>query len=131
MVKITDLKKVKTYEDLENLGIGRVYCDISYRGGGIGFYDEDVARHFDIANEYLPGKFGAYCNYLGGGLRGCICESGFGKELWNSGTRKKARLLEELGKACVRVYEYCENEGEIEDDPINTGIGRVNQKSAY
>jgi len=127
MVKIADLKKVKTYEDLESLGIGRVYCDISYRGGGVGFYQEDVARHFDIANEYLPGKFGAYCNYLGGGLRGGICESGFSNKVEG----RKARLLEELLKACVRVYEYIEKESYIEDD-VMTGIARVKGvKSAY
>ena len=127
MVKMTDVKKVKTYEDLENLGIGRVYCDISYRGGGVGFYAEDVARHFDIANEHLPGKFGAYCNYLGGGLRGSICESGFSNRVEG----RKARLLEELSKACVRVYENIEKESYIEDD-VMTGIARVKGvKSAY
>ena len=127
MLNLKDLKRVKSYEGLENLGIGKVYCDISYRGGGIGFYASDVARAFDVNESDLPGKFGAYCNYLGGGLRGCICESSFSKEI----TGRKARLLEELAKACVRAYGSCENESEIENDPINTGIGRVNQKSAY
>ena len=129
MVKISELKKVKTYEDLEGLGIGRVYCDISYRGGGIGFYQEDVARYFEIANEHLPGKFGAYCNYLGGGLRGSICVSGFSDRVWEI-SKKTGRLLEELQEACRRVYANIDSE-EIADDPINTGIGRVNVKSAY
>jgi len=129
MVKMTDLKKVKTYDDLENLGIGRVYCDISYRGGGVGFYAEDVARHFDIANEHLPGKFGAYCNYLGGGLRGSICVSGFSDRVWEI-SKRTARLLEELQEACKRVYEYCEREDNIEDD-VMEGVARVNVKSAY
>jgi hypothetical protein len=126
-MKVTNLKKVKTYEDLESLGIGRVYCDISYRGGGIGFYGSDISKIFDISEGDLPGKFGAYCNYLGGGLRGGICESGFSDRV----TGRKARLLEELSRACVRVYEYCENEGNIEDD-VMTGIARVKGvKSAY
>jgi hypothetical protein len=128
MVKMASIKKVKTYEDLEALGIGRVYCDISYRGGGIGFYAEDVARAFDVSDYQLPRHFGAGCNYLGGGLRGSIFASDFSKEI----TGKKRQLLEALAEACVRAYESCENEGEIEDDPINTGIGRVKGvKSAY
>ena len=126
MITLKDLKKVKTYDDLENLGIGRVYCNISYRGGGIGFYAEDVARAFDVCESDLPSKFGAGCNYLGGGLRGSIFASDFSKEI----TGRKARLLEELGKACIRVYDNIDNE-EIEDD-VMSGIARVNGvRSAY
>lgn len=130
MVKIAELKKVKTYEDLEQLGIGNVYCDISYRGGGVGFYGVDVARALDISEGDIPGKFGAYCNYLGGGLRGSINSSGFNDNLWNSVTRNKARLLEELARACVRVYDYIDNES-VEDD-VMQGVARVKGvKSAY
>lgn len=105
MVKIKELKKVRTYEDLEALGIGRVYCDISHRGGGVGFYSSDVARVFEVSEGDLPGKFGAGCNYMGGGLRGSIFASDFSDRI----TGRKARLLEELGQACVRVYENIEN----------------------
>ena len=42
------LKKASTIEDLEDLEIGSVYCDISHRGGGLGFYSEDVASHFEV-----------------------------------------------------------------------------------
>lgn len=126
MVKITSIKKVKTYEDLEGLGIGRIYCDISHRGGGIGFYQEDIARVFDVSEYQLPKHFGAGCNYLGGGLRGSIFGSGFSTEI----TGRKAKLLKALSEACIRVYKAIDNE-EIPDDPINTGIGRVNQISAY
>jgi hypothetical protein len=126
MIKMSIIKKVKTYDDLEGLGIGRVYCDISYRGGGIGFYGSDVARAFDVSEGDLPGKFGAYCNYLGGGLRGSINASEFSSDIIG----RKAKLLEALAEACVRAYDNIDRE-EIADDPINTGIGRVNQKSAY
>lgn len=134
MLKIADLKKVKTYEDLENLGIGRIYCDISHRGGGIGFYSDDVRNYFDNFGLYidsvdLPNKFGAYCNYLGGGIRGSICVSGFNDKLWQKGTKRIARLLEELQEACRRVYENIDNE-EIEND-VMTGIVRVNQERGY
>lgn len=125
-IGIRELKKVETYEDLQNLGIGKIYCDISYRGGGIGFYGSDVASFFDVSEGYLPSKFGAGCNYLGGGLRGSIFASDFSSEI----TRKKQKLLIALGDACVRVYRNIDNE-EIPDNPIETGIGRVNQISAY
>jgi len=126
MINLRDLKKVKTYDDLENLGIGKVYCDISYRGGGIGFYAEDVARAFDVCESDLPSKFGTGCNYLGGGLRGSIFGSDFSKEI----TDRKAQLLNALSDACVRVYENIDNE-EIENNTME-GIARVdNVKSAY
>lgn len=126
MIKLAELKKVKTYDDLEGLGIGRVYCDISYRGGGVGFYAEDVARAFDVYDYQLPGKFGAYCNYLGGGLRGSINASDFSKEIIG----KKRRLLEELAEACVRVYDNIDRE-EVEDN-VMQGVARVKGvKSAY
>jgi hypothetical protein len=127
MVKMAIIKKVKTYKDLVGLGIGKVYCDISYRGGGIGFFQEDIARYFEIANEHLPGKFGAYCNYLGGGLRGSINTSGFSDRVWEI-SKKTARLLEELQNACVRIYENIDK-AEIEDD-VMQGVARVNVKSA-
>ena len=128
MIKISDLKKVKTYQDLEDLRIGRIICDISYRGGNIGFSGVDVANAFDISEYQLPRNFGAGCNYLGGGLRGGVFASDFSKEVIG----KQARLLIALGEACIRVYKSIENEGEIEDDPINTGIGRIEGvRSAY
>ena len=119
MIKISNLKKVKTYEDLEELGIGRIICNISYRGGNLGFSGSDVAREFDIAEGDLPRNFGAGCNYLGGGLRGSIFASDYSDRV----TGKKARLLDELGKACIRVYENIDNK-EIEND-VMQGIARV------
>ena len=125
MITLKELKKVKTYDDLENLGIGRVYCDISYRGGGVGFYGSDVALAFDVSETYLPNKFGAGCNYLGGGLRGSIFASDFSTEIKG----RKSKLLNALGLACVRVYKNIDSES-IEDD-VMTGIARVNQRSTY
>jgi len=115
--KIRQLKKVNTYDDLENLGIGKVYCDIGYRGGGIGFYADDVANWLNIAVEYLPSKFGAGCNYLGGGVRGSIFASNFSNEI----TGENRKLLTELGNACVRVYENCENESELNEEEYSDG----------
>jgi len=110
---IRELKKVRTYEDLEGLGIGRVYCDIGGRGGGIGFYGSDVAEAVGVSECDLPSKFGAGCNYLGGGVRGSI----FGST-WNEKeiTGRKAQILGALADACVRVYENAENESGLNDD---------------
>lgn len=125
MITLKELKKVKTYEDLDNLNIGQIYCDISYRGGGIGFYGSDVAKFVEVSEDYLPNKFGAGCNYLGGGLRGSIFPSDFSNEI----DYDKTRRLEELALACVRVYKNIDNDN-IEDD-VMTGTARVNQRSAY
>ena len=126
MIKLADLRKVKTYDDLKNLGIGHIICDISYRGGNLGFSGKDVAEALDISEYQLPRNFGAGCNYLGGGLRGSIFASDFSTEV----TGKKAKLLIALGKACIRAYENIDKEN-IEDD-VMTGIARVNDvRSAY
>jgi len=126
MLNLKDLKKVQTYDDLEKLGIGRIICDISYRGGNLGFSGSDVSMAFDVSEYQLPRNFGAGCNYLGGGLRGGIFASDFSTEV----TGRKARLLEELGNACVRVYENIDNET-IEDD-VMQGVARIKGvRSAY
>ena len=135
---IKELKKIKTYDDLEASKIGQVYADISHRGGGIGFYAADVARAFDVQSNDLPGKFGAGCNYLGGGIRGAIFPSTFSSRI----TGKKAALLEALAAACVRVYKDVENENSLndEEDPdgdINwdakatNGIRKAGVQAAY
>ena len=132
MYTLKEIKKVNTLEDLENIGIGKVYCDISYRGGGLGFYAKDIANAFEI-NEYdLPKNFGAGCNYLGGGLRGSIFASDFSKTI----TGKKARLLEELARACIRVYKNIEDESNINNEEYPDGdinweaIGTNNSRKA-
>lgn len=117
MIKLTELKKVNTYEDLENLGIGTVYADISHRGGGVGFYSNDVASEFEVSEGDLPRKFGAGCNYLGGGLRGSIFASSFSDRI----TGRKAKLLSELASACVRVYENIENGSGLNDEEYPDG----------
>ena len=117
MKTLKELKKVQSIEDLKNLNIGAVYCDISYRGGGLGFYSEDIAEHFEIEQYYLPRKFGAACNYLGGGLRGSIFASTFSDKI----TGKKANLLIELAEACKRVYQNLEDENNMNNEEDEDG----------
>lgn len=117
MKTLKELRAVQTIDDLEDLEIGSVYCDISHRGGGLGFYSEDVASHFEVERFYLPPKFGAGCNYLGGGLRGSIFGSTFSDKIIG----RKAALLKELASACVRVYENIENEDGLNDEEYPDG----------
>lgn len=124
MKTIKELKKVNTYNDLENLGIGNILCDIGGRGGNIGFYSSDVANEFEVNEGGLPNKFGAGCNYLGGGLRGSIFPSDFSKEI----TGRKAKLLNELALACVRVYENLENEDSLNEEEYPDGDTNWNAK---
>jgi hypothetical protein len=100
-ISLKQIRDVKTLEDLENLGLGEVYCDISYRGDGLGFYSSDIEEAFSIDCGLLPNKVGAGCNYLGGGLRGSIFASDFSEDIRGS----KRKYLEAICDACVRVYE--------------------------
>jgi hypothetical protein len=117
MITLKDIQEVQTVEELENLNIGRLEYEISYRGGTLGFSRSDVAETFEIEDHLLPGHFGAYCNYLGGGMRGSICSSTFSKEV----PTDKAELLNELGEACKRVYVFIENEGRLNDEEDSEG----------
>ena len=81
--------------------------DISTRGGGVGlragYLIEQLASNgltFAGLENYLPRCYGAGCNYLGGGVRGAIFASGFGKEI----PVKIASVLTELGALYVKRY---------------------------
>jgi hypothetical protein len=112
MITIKEIKRVKTLEDLENLGIGDVYSDISHRGGGVGFKNTVLANYLAIDYFLLPNCFGAGCNYMGGGIRGSIFPSTFNSLIKG----KIANILTELALACVRVYEDIENENSLNDE---------------
>jgi TRAP-type uncharacterized transport system substrate-binding protein len=129
------LKKVQTLEDLQNLEIGPVQAEIGHRGGGLGFYARHVAEAIGVDPEDMPRMYGAYCNYLGGGVRGAVLPSGFNTA---NITGRKAGLMEELANACVRVYLHTESlmhddQEDREDwNEIATEAARkANIKSAY
>ena len=111
-MKLKEIRNAQTIEDLENLGLGSVDCDISYRGGGIGFYASEIAEAVGVSESDLPINFGAGCNYLGGGVRGAIFASSFNSKI----TGRKRQLLEAIADACVRVYENIENESGLNAD---------------
>lgn len=117
------IKAVQTVEDLEALEIGGLDYEISYRGGYIGFSSANVAEkiskatHSRLDVSLLPRKFGAHCNYLGGGLRGSICASNFDDEI----VGKNREHLEALGEACVRVYKNIEDEDHLNDEESPDG----------
>ena len=105
MSKLQAIKDVVTLEDLQELGIGEVIYEVGGRGGNLGFSGYDVAEYLDVDSDYLPGKYGVYCNYLGGGIRGAIASSGYSSEI----AEDKAELLDALGEACKKVYLFIEN----------------------
>lgn len=114
MTTLKQLKAVETFEQLQALNIGRVDYDLSYRGGHLGFRACEVAEHFKVDEFYLPNYFGAYCNYLGGGIRGAVTPSNFGTL-----TKRKTELLKALGEACARVYINLE--GDMNDEVDDNG----------
>jgi hypothetical protein len=133
-MKISQLNKIQSVSGLEELGIGKLQYDIGGRGGYLGFYGSDVAAALNVNANDLPGKFGVYCNYLGGGIRGAVTASGYNKAC------SKAALLDALSAACKRAYVNAEAElndetyedGDTNWDAIATKAARAaGTKSAY
>lgn len=123
MSKKSLLTRVKEAGDIVELAkvldidFGRVYIDISHRGGGIGFYGSDIAETLKMDEYSLPNKFGAGCNYLGGGMRGAIFASDYNKEI----TGKTADLLDAIASKCVQIYEDLENEDQMNEEMDEEG----------
>lgn len=118
----TIIKKINTTDTPDGLLaiLGKEHfdiCDLSYRGGNLGFYGSFIAEFVGVEDCLLPNKFGAYCNYLGGGLRGTINASDFSNDITGS-TRE---LLEAIANACVRAYNYYENETGLQDEEYPNG----------
>ena len=89
-------------ERLLNIVIGKV---------GLSYEDEEYIRY------KMPKSFGAYCNYLGGGIRGSICKSNFDKCLWKE-YPKVAGVLDAIGNLFIKYYKEIESE-DIEPDYWN------------
>ena len=108
------INATKTPDELLAI-LGKDYfdiADISYRGGNLGFYGSFIAEFVGTDDWLLPNKFGAYSNYLGGGLRGAIVASNYNSSI----TGVKADLLNAIGKAIIRAYNYYEAGDGLQDE---------------
>lgn len=123
-MKISQIKKCNTVEDLNELGLGNVTYEIGYRGGHLGFWSRQISEAMNIPMEYLPKGFGAACNYLGGGVRGAIFPSGYNKNI----PKAKARILDALSEACIRVYKNLEMDSIDADSDDETSCEYWNKK---
>lgn len=98
-------------EKAEELGFelsaDRIYFDDS-RGWSLYVYGGDL----DLA----VGKFGAYRNYLGGGVRGSICSNGRAKD----NTLELAELFEDALEKIEKVYNQGYEDMETWEQP--TGV---------
>jgi len=133
------VKAIKTPSDLEKaFGFDFDIIEISYRGGVLGFYASSIAELVGVDEDLLPTKFGAFCNYLGGGLRGSICPSTFSSEI----PKQKANLLNEIAQAVVRCYNFLEKDNDLQEEEDldgeinwdNLGTNKIRQSgivSAY
>lgn len=111
-VTVSTLKKINSIEELKELGIGRLFYDISDRGGYITFIACDISSYFNISEYQLTPKIGAYVNYLGGGIRGGIGTS----QTEKIQDKRKRRLIEELAQACKRAYIDAEEQTGLNDE---------------
>jgi hypothetical protein len=91
--------------------------DISYRGGNLGYSAWLIADLLDIDEDDLPRNYGCYCNYLGDGIRGAICASGYNKSI----TGINASALDAIADACIRMYNYYEQEAGLQAEEDEDG----------
>jgi len=131
---LKEIRSIETVEDFERI-LFPLSWNVSYRGGSVGF-SADKLESIGISSSLLPHNNGAYCNYLGGGLRGSIYLSNYSPAI----TGRKKQLLDAILNACKRIYLYLEaplNEetdetGETNWDAIGTAAARrAGVKSAY
>lgn len=111
---IEKIQQCQSIEDLEKIGFRLTY-DIGGRGGYLGAYSSEISEKFDIPQHMLPGKVGAYCNYLGGGVRGSICGSTYHEDTPNTD------VLDVFIEACMRIYENEENGIGLNDEEYEDG----------
>lgn len=103
--------------------MGQARYVIGRRGGNFDFSGSAIAENLNISENDLPRNYGVYCNYLGGGIRGAICPSGYNKNI----APRKARLLDELANLCKKMYVYMESEAGLldaydEDGEVNWDV---------
>jgi hypothetical protein len=101
--------------------------DISHRGGHYGLNAESVVNFLfekkdDATKEkllgWLPSKIGAFCNYLGGGLRGSINGRGNYDELLPSYAKD---LIDKFAQCCKERYLEIENASGLNEEEDENG----------
>jgi hypothetical protein len=110
--RLKAINEANTIEDLEALKIGSVQYEVGGRGGYVGFWGGDVASYVGVDESDLPRKYGVFCNYLGGGVRGSVSAGGYNKKV----SAEAAAVLDELAAACKRAYESAEDEIGLNSD---------------
>lgn len=111
-------KYYKILLDLEDSG--DVIYDISHRGGNYGVSASklgDIIPKLGGWADNLPKNVGAYCNYLGGGLRGSICMSDFDSRI----PKTLANEIVKFTKACKQRYLDIENGTGLNDETYPDG----------
>lgn len=135
-MKKEEIDAIESIDEFEDIICSLDVIDVSGRGGKVGVKGSRLAAVLGIEEDILPPMFGIYCNYLGGGMRGALCRSGFSP---NTSLEVK-ELLESVLKAIERIYLSCENpmneeyldDGEINWDAVATNSARrAGVKSAY
>ena len=123
MLTTKEIKACTNIDDLLELGIAGLKYEIDHRGGYIGYNARCVFNHMEIPEKYLEvstGTIGAFCNYLGGGVRGTITFTIIDESI----PVRHRRKLQALVNACYRAYWSAENEMHLND--LTYGDGETN-----
>lgn len=120
------IEKLRLLEDTSN---PKIKIEISHRGGHYGISADHALeligatdKQRELYAERLPNNIGAYCNYLGGGLRGAIGTSADIAEMTTRGIPKTlAKKMVQLMDACATRYEELENETGLNSETDEDG----------
>lgn len=102
---------------------GAVEYDITHRGGTYGVRIDDALKiagttreELEAAGAHLPVRLGAFCNYLGGGVRGAVTGISVQDMLDHNVPEKVAKKLGALIEAAKVRYIELENGMNDEED---------------
>lgn len=128
---IQDLNDYSCYEEalafIKGNGMRSSY-EAGYRGGHFGASASSVCEWMDSLGlpasnweHYMPGKLGAYCNYLGGGMRGSIGVSTFHRNWSYDVPQELQDVMDAFLDMCRRAYQSMEDEMNMNDETDEDG----------